>query len=251
MTNWVIIAAGGQGQRMELGFNKIFAKLGRFPVIYWTLAAFEKSKVVDNIIICAGENDIAKIRAVVKGSKFKKIRQIVAAGKSRQESTLNVLKAFKNKILGSDLVGVHNAVNPFVTEDEIQKVYKNAKLFGAALLAQAARDTVKITDGEGFVAETPLRKYSWYAQTPQVATFENLYKAHLQAREDKFVGTDDAQLLERIGIKPKVVPCSNENFKITFTQDLAMARYILSSKFNPFDKLRVDAEQSRSIKVQS
>lgn len=225
--NYLIIVAGGQGQRMDLGFNKIFAKLGKFPIIYWTLAAFEKNKVVASIIISASGGDIKKIRAMVKRSKFRKIRQVLPAGKSRQESTFDILKAFKDKIKKDDLVGVTNAVNPFVTGDEIRQVYKNAKLFGAALLAQAARDTVKITNGEGFVAETPLRKYSWYAQTPQVATFENLYKAHLKAYQDKFSGTDDAQLLERVGIKPKIVPCSNKNFKITFNEDLVTAREIL------------------------
>jgi len=227
--NWLIVVAGGHGARMDLGFNKVFAKLGKFPLLYWTLKAFEKSNVIDNIIVSASEQDMKKIEAVIKKYHFKKTKELVRANVSRQDSTLAVLKVFKSKMKGSDLVGVHNAVNPFVTQIEIREVFSSAKLHGAALLAQAAKDTIKITDDRGRVDKTPLRQYSWYAQTPQVATFENLYKAHLTAHKAGFLGTDDAQLLERIGVKPKVVSCSNQNFKITFPEDLVMGRYILKT----------------------
>jgi len=227
--NWLIVVAGGQGNRMKLGRNKIFAKIGKLPVICWTLKAFEKSRFIDNIVISAASEDITKIKAIIKKYKFKKVLEIVGAKNSRQESTLAVLETFKAKMKGGDLVGVHNAVNPFIKQEEIAEVFRAAKLFKTALLAQAARDTVKITNEKGLVYETPMRQYSWYAQTPQVANFENLYKAHRQAHEDKFVGTDDAQLLERIGVKPKIVPCSNRNFKITFPEDLILASEVLKT----------------------
>ena len=227
--NWIIIVAGGRGERLDLGLNKIFAKLGRFPLFYWTLKAFEKSRVIDKIIISASSADLGKINSLIKKYRFKKVVDVVAAAKSRQDSTLVVLEAFKSKMKKGDLVGVHNGVNPFVIDEEIRKVFGGAKRVGAALLAQPARDTVKISSEEGYVKETPLRHNSWYAQTPQVATFENLYKAHLKAKKDGFLGTDDAQLLERVGIQPKIVPCSNRNIKITFKEDLVMANYILKT----------------------
>ena len=227
--NWVIVVAGGYGRRMDLGFNKIFAKLGKFPLLYWTLVAFGKSNIINNIIISASEQDIKKIKALIRRYRFRKILDVICASHSRQDSTLTVLQAIKPKMKKGDLVGVHNAVNPFVRQNEIRKVYKNAKLWGAAILAQAAKDTVKIADEAGLVKTTPLRKYSWYAQTPQVAGFENLYRAHLKAQDDSFLGTDDAQLLERVGIRVKIVPCSSANIKITFREDLAMAREILKT----------------------
>lgn len=227
--NYIIVVAGGRGERMGLGFNKVFAKLGGRPLLYWTLAVFEKSKDIDSIIISAGKEDIEKIKKLIKKYKFKKVRDVVAASSSRQESTLAILDAFKNQIKKGDLVGVHNAANPFVSKEEIAEVSKNAKRFGAALLAQAARDTVKIANGQGKVAQTPLRQYCWYAQTPQVATFANLLKAHQTAKRQKFTGTDDAQLLERIGVAPKIVATSNQNFKITFEEDLVMANYIIKT----------------------
>src|SRR3989338_7743068 len=227
--NWLIVVAGGKGERMDLGVNKIFAKIGNLPILYWTLLAFEKSKIIDRIIISAGEKDMKKIETLIKKYKFKKVKQLITASNSRQESTFDVLKEYVSKMKKSDLVGIHNAVNPFVSQEEIKKVYLTAKRFGAALLAQPAKDTVKITNDQWLVTQTPLRQHSWYAQTPQVAKFGKLYQAHLEARKNKFLGTDDAQLLERIGIKPKIVPCSNQNFKITFPEDLAMAPQILKT----------------------
>lgn len=227
--SYLIIVAGGRGERAKLGFNKIFARLGRLPLLYWTLLAFERNKTVKNIIVSANKSDVAKIKRLVKKYNFKKVTDIVDASDSRQQSTFEILKLLRPKIKNSDLVGVHNAANPLVTSSEIEKVYLAAKKFGAALLAIAARDTVKITDENDFVRETPIRKYSWYAQTPQVATFGNLWKAFTRADEQRFIGTDDAQLLERVGVKPKIIACSNLNFKITFREDLDLARQILKN----------------------
>jgi len=214
---------------MNLGFNKVFAKLGGYPIIYWTILAFERSKTVQNIIISASSGDLLKIRAICLKFKFNKVKDYVAAGATRQESTFEIIKRIKPKAKASDLVGVHNAAIPFVTSDEIRTVFAAAKKYGAALLAQPARDTVKIGDESNFVERTPLRQFSWYAQTPQVATFGNLWKAFVLASRQKFIGTDDAQLLERSGIKPKIIACSNLNLKITFAEDLYLAKQILKS----------------------
>ncbi len=227
--NWLIIVAGGRGKRAGLGFNKVFVNLGKFPILYWTLLAFHKSKIIDRIVISAGKYEIAKISQLVKNYRFNKVVDIIPASESRQSSTLDVLKIISKSVKNGDLVGVHNGVNPFVADAEIKEVFKVAKKYGAALLAQKARDTVKISNGKGLVVDTPMRQNAWYAQTPQVATFGNLHKAHVKAKEQGFLGTDDAQLLERIGIAPKIVLTSNWNFKITFQEDLVMAKYILKT----------------------
>jgi 2-C-methyl-D-erythritol 4-phosphate cytidylyltransferase len=234
--NHLIMVAGGNGKRMNLGFNKVFAKLGGKPLIYWTILAFEKSKTVEAIIISAGIDDISKIKAICEKFGFRKVKDYVTAGPTRQESTFEILKKIRSKVKKSDLVGIHNAANPFVTADEIKKVFSAAKNYGAALLAQPARDTVKIADVNAFVSKTPLRQYSWYAQTPQVATFASLWKAFTKADRQKFIGTDDAQLLERAGVKPKIVACSNVNMKITFTEDLQVAEQILKGFAKSYEK---------------
>lgn len=227
--NYLIIVAGGGAKRMGLGYNKIFAKIGGKPLIYWTVLAFEKSKSVDEIIVSAAASDIPKIKEIFKKYEFKKVKDYVASLATRQDSTYEVLKTIKTKAKKGDLVGVHNAANPFVTKVEIKQVFAEAGRFGAALLAQPARDTVKVSDKRSFVLQTPLRQFCWYAQTPQVATFANLWKAFSKAHRQKFIGTDDSQLLERAGVKVKIVPCSNVNMKITFVEDLTVAGQILKT----------------------
>lgn len=225
--NYLIIVAGGNGKRMKLPINKIFVNIDNKPIIYWTLRAFEKNKIIDKIVISARKQDIKKIKSIVKKYQFKKIIGIVEANHSRQDSTYLVLKWLKEKLRPNDLIGVHNAVNPFVTEEEIVGVFEAAKKHKAALLAHPARDTVKITNAIGVVEKTPLRQFCWYAQTPQVSIFSLLWTAFNKAKTDNFQGTDDTQLLEKIGIKAKIIPCSNFNFKITFQEDLIMAKRIL------------------------
>lgn len=227
--NWLLIAAGGSGQRMNLGHNKIFAKIRRLPVIYWTLKAFEKSPMINNIIVSARKDDIKKIKALVDKHNFKKVRTIMPAADSRQNSTFAVLKQLNAEIKDNDLVGIHNAVNPFVTADEIKKVFAAAKKFGAALLAIPAKDTVKIASRDEFVNHTPLRQLCWYAQTPQVASFKNLWQAFKKANQENFIATDDTQLMERTGIKVKIVPCASQNIKITYPEDLFLAEQILKN----------------------
>ena len=90
--NHLIIVAGGSGKRMNLGFNKVLAKLGDYPIIYWTILVFEKSKTVNNIIISVSKEDVSKIKALVKRGGFGKVRDITVAGPTRQQSTFEILK---------------------------------------------------------------------------------------------------------------------------------------------------------------
>ena len=225
--NWLIVVAGGKGNRMSLGFNKALAKIGAHPIIYWTLKAFEKSKSIDRIIVSARKEDIDDVHSIIKKYNFKKTKDVIKASFSRQDSTFTILNTFKSQIRDDDLVGIHNAVNPFVSQKEIKDVYSKAKVHGAALLAIPAKDTIKIADKNGLIDTTPLREFCWLAQTPQVANFKNLLRAFGKAKEESFTGTDDAQLLERVGIKPKIVPCSSKNIKVTYDEDLLMAKEIL------------------------
>ena len=225
--NLMIVTAGGAGKRMNLGYNKIFAKLNGDAIITWVLETLEKSPIIDKVIISTKKTDISRLKNLLKNYKFSKIIKIIPSDMSRQASTYKVLRWIKKNGVVFDLVGVHNGVNPFTSLKEIEDVFYAAKKYQAALLAQPARDTVKISDNDNSVSYTPVRKYCWYAQTPQVASFDDLYKAFFKAEQEKFAATDDTQLLERIGIKAKIVPCSNLNFKITYVEDLAMARDIV------------------------
>lgn len=225
--NYLIIAAGGSGERMKHKDNKIFLKIDNKQILYWTLKVFEENSIIDAIIISARISDQEEIKDIIMKNKIKRVIAIVSAGKSRQETVLNALNWLKIKGKKNDLIGIHNAANPFVLHQEIKDVFEAAWKHRGALLARPASDTVKITDGDDLVSHTPARKSCWYAQTPQVAFYGDLLKAFAMAQSKNFTGTDDTQLLEMIGIKPKIIPCSRYNFKITFPEDLALARELL------------------------
>lgn len=227
--NYIIIVAGGNGQRTGLKYNKIYVQINRHPLIYWTIKACEQSETIDKIIISVKKEEFLRVNKLIKKYNFKKVIKIIEANHSRQDSTFIALKWLKTIVNDSDLVGVHNGVNPFVKKIELDNVYKTAKEYGTSLLAYPAKDTVKIIDNQGMVIQTPIRKNCWYAQTPQVASFGSLWQAFVSADKDRFLGTDDTQLLERIGIRPKIVECSGQNFKITFPEDIILARKIIKN----------------------
>lgn len=228
--NWVIIAAGGDGKRIKAGESKVFLPILSKPVVFYTLRTLEKMKLIDKVIITVRSMDKQQWQAVMTQFGFRKIIKLILAGKNRQASTWKVLQWLKGRAADKDLIAVHNAVNPLVQPKEIEAVFKQASQFGAALLAIPARDTVKIVKEDKIVQATPLRQFVWYAQTPQVARFDLIYRAFKKAQAEGFVGTDDSQLLERIGVKVKIVPCSAENLKITYPQDLFLAEKILRER---------------------
>ena len=227
MTIAIILAAGGS-KRIR-GINKIFYRINGKPLIFYTIRAFEKHPQVDGIILVARESDSKKFFTLSKKYKFKKIKLVVKGGKKRQDSALNGLKAAKK--LGAksgDLVLVHNGANPLVSQDEIANVIRAAKKYKVALAAQPAKDTIKEKDKNGFVVRTVNRKNIFLAQTPQVIEYTLAKRAFEKAHREKFYGTDDVSLVERLGVKPKIVQASSKNIKVTYFEDLKFVENQLS-----------------------
>lgn len=227
--NWLIIVAGGSGHRMGSNLNKIFLKINGKPLLYWTLSTFQNSPTIDKIVISAKSEDFPLVQKIIKKYKFTKFVGFSQGGELRQDTVFNALNFIKDQITPNDIVGVHNAANPFVSADEIKAVFFAAKKYKSALLAQPASSTIKIADSNNFVDHSPKRELCFYAQTPQVAHFDILYSSYQKIFQKKLVTTDDAQVLELNGYKPKIIPCSPNNFKITYPQDLVLAKYLLKS----------------------
>jgi len=229
--NSIIITAGGGGERMKNKINKIFLVLGEKPIIFHTLKTLEKMSLIDEILITIKKENLVQLKKIINQAGFKKIKKIISSKKNRQESTWKTLQYLKQKRKSeNDLIGIHNAVNPLVTKNEIKAVFQTAAEWGAALLATPAKDTIKICQENLLVKKTPLKKLIWHAQTPQVARFGLFFKAFKKAAQEKNWGTDDTMLIERLGKKIKVIPCSEQNFKITYPKDLILAEEILRQR---------------------
>jgi 2-C-methyl-D-erythritol 4-phosphate cytidylyltransferase len=161
---------------------------------------------------------------LVKEAGLYKVKRIVPGGRERQESVRLGLKE-----LDTDWVLVHDAVRPFVSHEAISRLLDAVRMHGAAILAVPVKDTVKLVNDAGIVEGTPDRKRLWAVQTPQAFRREWLVKAHEQASGEP-AATDDAMLVEQLGIDVRVVEGEYTNIKLTTPDDLIWAEAIYRTR---------------------
>lgn len=219
----VIIAAGGKGTRMGAEKNKVFLKLCGRKIIAWTIEVFEKNPLVKDIVVVTGENEIKECGELVKRCGFEKVSAIVLGGATRRESVANGLKYVK-----SAFTAVHDAARAFVTEKVICDTASDAEKYGAAAPGVLCKDTIKISDKDGFVESTPERNRLYMIQTPQIFETELLKAAHAQPMNAE--ATDDCMLVENIGHKVKISAGSYENIKLTTPEDMLTGEMILKRR---------------------
>lgn len=228
--NIAIILAAGESIRMGGKINKVFLKITGKPLIYWTIRAFEKHKLISGIILVAKKRDFAKMAKIVKKHRFSKVISIVKDGKMRQDSAYQGLKAVERLDNLPNIVIFHNGANPLVSQEEITKVIAAARKHGAVLVAQPAKDTVKQANSSLFVEKTLKREKLWLAQTPQAMKYNLAKTAFEKAKKQGFYGTDDVSLVERLKKQVKIVPGSWQNIKVTTREDLLFAEKWLKDK---------------------
>jgi len=207
MKTAVIIPAAGLGSRM--GTQKQLIKLNSKPVLAHTLEAFEKHPNIDEIIV-VGSKSLVEIT-----SSFSKVKSLVEGGANRQASVWQGLQAVSDDI---DWVLIHDGARPFVSEKVISDVIGKCAISGVK-----SKDTIKIADENNIVQETPNRENLWLVQTPQGFPYHIIKKAHQQAIADGFVGTDDATLVERMGIPVQMIEGDYRNIKLTTPEDILIA----------------------------
>lgn len=225
--NSVIIPAAGQGKRMGTSIKKQYLKIGNKPIIAHTLEKFIQSKWIHEIIVVIAEEDRGYMNnEILNKYNFNKQIKLVIGGKERQESVYNGLINISNK---TEVVLIHDGARPFISEEEIQKVIEGVWTYGACIVGVRVKDTIKMIDKEGYIMDTPDRSKLWSIQTPQGFKKEIILKAHKKAKEDKYLGTDDGVLVERLGYRVKIIEGKYENIKITTTDDLLIGETIVKS----------------------
>ncbi len=216
-----IVLAAGQGKRMGTQIHKQYLELNGKPVLYYSLYAFEQSNLIDDIILVVGENQIEYCETeIVSKYDFKKIKKIVQGGAERYHSVWNGLQE-----VDEGYVFIHDGARPFLNEEILARAYKVVQECKACVVGMPTKDTIKITDGEGFVADTPDRSKVWMIQTPQVFETALVKKAYEKLMKQTQANvTDDAMVVEQmLGDKVKLVEGSYENIKITTPEDLQIA----------------------------
>ena len=262
-----IILAGGKGSRMQSEIPKQYMKINGRPVIYYALEAFSESSV-DKIVLVTGNACIDGmdektycIERIIKPYKFEKVIIVTEGGKERYNSVYNGLEALKKQGKVPDYVLIHDGARACITTDLIEKCICEAEKYKACVAAVPVKDTIKISDENGYAVNTPDRNTLWQIQTPQTFSYELIYQAYrvlitseentaepeqtlpydsllnkqkvkkLQENRGQVHVTDDAMVVELLtDIPVKLVRGSYQNIKITTPEDLKIAEALCEKK---------------------
>ncbi len=221
-----VIVAAGQGTRMGTASRKQYMMLRNRPVLSYALLTFEKCDAIEEIflVIPRGDEPFCK-KEIIDPLRPNKPIHLVSGGATRQESVYNGLRASDGRF---GLVVIHDGVRPLVKIDQVTQCVKVAKKYGSCILAVPASDTIKTVDEHDRVIATMKRHIIRMAQTPQAFHYSLILGAHVASQKEAYVGTDDAELVERCGKVVKVIPGDPYNIKITTPEDFKFAEALLA-----------------------
>ena len=224
--NTAIVLAAGQGKRMHSKVQKQFMELDGMPVLCYSLRCFQESPLIQDIILVTGEESISYCKEeIVQKYGFTKVSAVIPGGKERYDSVYAGLCECRD----CEYVLIHDGARPFVTEEILKRGLQKVKETGACVIGMPSKDTVKLSDEEGYVKETPNRKCVWTIQTPQIFSYSLIREAHDSIRQkDMSKITDDAMVVEQeTGAKVALAEGSYQNIKITTPEDLDIAEAFL------------------------
>ncbi len=235
-----IILAAGSGRRMHSDTAKQFMLLNGKPLIYYALQTVEMSAVIDDCVLVTGAADLDYVqKEIVEQYHFTKVQAVIPGGSERWESVAFAVKAIAQGCLSvpnrDGYLFIHDGARPFLNENILEATYRDACKYKACVAAVPSKDTVKITDENGFAVETPNRKQVWIIQTPQVFetalitdAYGKLQKLAEEIGKEKVSVTDDAGVVEQFAdAKVKMTAADYRNIKITTPEDLQIAEQFL------------------------
>ncbi len=224
---WAVIPAAGSGSRFSKTELKQYQQIQDKTVLEHTVARLNQLPLAGYVLAIGAQDDVAKNLALSHPEKA----HFCSGGAERVNSVLNALSYLKEFAAEDDWVFVHDAARPCVTLDCLQRLVNTAVHENcSAILAIPVRDTLKYVEQENVIAKTVSRDHLWQAQTPQISRLGILHYAIEKALQDGMSLTDEASALEYVGQQVKVVQGRSDNIKITYADDLELARLILVSQ---------------------
>ncbi len=226
MHTYAIIVSAGKGVRMNRTIPKQYLLLQGRPVLCHTVMAFSKCPEVDKIVLVVPEKDIQYCREqILSGLRIDTPVKVLAGGKRRQDSVFNGILSIDDR---DAIVVIHDGVRPLIRPEMISRCINKAKISGACILGVPLQDTLKTVDCDSLIQTTINRESLWTAQTPQAFHYQLIRDAHEAAAKAGVEATDDAALLERMGLSVNIVLSTGNNLKITTNDDLLLADALLS-----------------------
>lgn len=225
--NYVLIPAAGQGARMGSNTPKQYLPILEKPMLFYSLSLFASCAMIDGIFIVLASDDNHCAKYLQTNDLLKnKVKILYCGGGTRAESVYNGLNEIRAVIHAQDWVLVHDAARPCLAPKELNLLIQTLSQDNVGgLLAVPVADTLKRGNSECDVVATESRVDLWHAQTPQMFRYAILSQA-LSACGSR-VPTDEAQAVEWLGFKPKLVKGATTNFKVTYPEDIQLAELIL------------------------
>lgn len=227
-----IVLSAGQGKRMNGSVQKQYMELNERPVLYYSLKVFERSPLIDDIILVVGSGQEEYVKnEIVERYGITKVRRIVLGGKERYDSVWQGLQAARN-IEEEGYIFIHDGARPFVDEEILKRGYETVLKYKACAAGMPSKDTVKLVDDETYAVSTPERKYVWAVQTPQIFEKSLIMQAYSRLIREEYIHvTDDAMAVEQTMKAPvKLFEGAYENIKITTPEDMEIAQVFLQKR---------------------
>lgn len=221
----VVLPAAGSGKRMGAGQNKLFLELLGKPILVHTLEVFQQDPSCTGIWLAVKPEERDFIKGLLRQYGLTKVKGLPDGGAERQHSVHSCIKEMEQV----EIVLIHDAARPFITQEIIAKLVVSANENGAAVAGVRAKDTMKKVHN-GIIIETIDRESLWIIQTPQAFRFTLIAEAEDVADKVGFLGTDEAVLVERLGNEVHIVEGIYDNVKITTKEDLVFGEAILRKR---------------------
>lgn len=223
MKTEAIVAAAGIGKRLRSKTRKPYIDISGKPVLIRALTALSSSSGIKKIIVAVNRRDVNRCAALIRRFRVSKIKAVISGGRERRDSVANGLKRLDRD---TEIVLIHDGARPFIDNKLIRDSIDCARKFGACIVGVPVKATIKrVKESESMrVVETVDRSALWEIQTPQVFKKDIIVKAY--ERFGSAPATDDAMLVEKLGIEVRVILGSYRNIKITTPEDLIIAKAI-------------------------
>ena len=237
-----IIPASGVGKRLSISSGKAFVTIAGQPLLAHTLRVFQDCEAIDEIVLVVRAEKAPDAEALVREQGLSKVRSITPGGEVRQDSVRNGLAQVSPDC---DIVAIHDGARPLVTPEIITSSIEAARSDGAAIAAVPVIDTIKTSEDGRLISGTLDRRMLYTIQTPQTFAREVIEKAYEKAYADGYFGTDDASLVERLGLPVRIVAGSYENIKITTPIDLVIAEATMQRRTTNYELRITDSPSAR------
>lgn len=226
MKKYVIIPAAGSGTRLGTEVPKQFLKVNNKYILNYSLETFNNHSGIDKILVVTSKDYIELVKDIVAKNTYNKVVDIIEGGKERQDSVFNALKYLKQEASDDDIVLIHDAARPLISNELISNVIQNTLVNSASIVAIKAKDTV-INVKEKVINGFLDRNIIYLAQTPQAFKFGIIFDCFIKSYAENMYFTDESTMLNYFGYDVYITDGSLFNFKITTKEDLELFQNIM------------------------